>query len=32
MAIQFREMARESGRTEDRTGIERELRRGSLEV
>jgi PadR family transcriptional regulator PadR len=32
MAIQSQEMARESDRTEDRTGIERELRRGSLEL
>jgi PadR family transcriptional regulator, regulatory protein PadR len=32
MAIQSLEMARESERTDDRTGIERELKRGSLEL
>jgi PadR family transcriptional regulator PadR len=32
MAIQSAEMARESDRAEDRTGIERELKRGSLEL
>jgi PadR family transcriptional regulator PadR len=32
MAIQSLEMARESERSDDRTGIERELKRGSLEL